>query len=116
LGRRHPHRHLAAQLQGQAGAAGAGRYRVADIRRAEREADDKLAFEMDRLHRSSPPDLAQPVAALQRLRGQGPGYQMMLPHVDEFRPVHNLTSMEGLIEALSAPPPPHHMSRIRSAA
>jgi len=33
---------------------------------------------------------------------------MMLPHVDEFRPVHNLTSMEGLIEALSARPPPAH--------
>jgi uncharacterized protein with von Willebrand factor type A (vWA) domain len=28
---------------------------------------------------------------------------MMLPHVDEFRPVHNLKSMGELIEALSAP-------------
>jgi hypothetical protein len=28
---------------------------------------------------------------------------MMLPHVDEFRPVHNLKSMEGLIAALSSP-------------
>jgi len=41
---------------------------------------------------------------------------MMLPHVDEFRPVHNLSSMEGLIEALSAPPPPYRRSLIRSAA
>ena len=44
------------------------------------------------------------------------GIKMMLPHVDEFRPVHNLSSMEGLIAALSAPPPPHHRSLIRSAA
>jgi uncharacterized protein with von Willebrand factor type A (vWA) domain len=41
---------------------------------------------------------------------------MMLPHVDEFRPVHNLSSIEGLVGALSAPPPPHHRSLIRSAA
>jgi hypothetical protein len=41
---------------------------------------------------------------------------MMLPHVDEFRPVHNLSSIGGLIAALSAPPPPHHRSLIRSVA
>jgi len=27
----------------------------------------------------------------------------MMPHVDEFRPVHNLESLETLIEVLSAP-------------
>jgi len=27
----------------------------------------------------------------------------MMPHVDEFRPVHNLKSLETLIEVLSAP-------------
>jgi hypothetical protein len=27
--------------------------------------------------------------------------QTMLPHVDEFRPVHNLDSMEALCRALS---------------
>jgi hypothetical protein len=26
----------------------------------------------------------------------------MLPHVDEFRPVHNLASVAALVEALSA--------------
>jgi uncharacterized protein with von Willebrand factor type A (vWA) domain len=40
---------------------------------------------------------------------------MMLPHVDEFRPVHNLSSVEGLIAALSSESP-HHRSLIRSAA
>jgi uncharacterized protein with von Willebrand factor type A (vWA) domain len=41
---------------------------------------------------------------------------MMLPHVDEFRPVHNLSSIQELIAALSRPLPPHHRSLIRSAA
>ncbi|HAR23632.1 MAG TPA: VWA domain-containing protein, partial [Bradyrhizobium sp.] len=44
------------------------------------------------------------------------GIKMMLPHVDEFRPVHNLTSIKGLIGALSSPPPAHHRSLIRSVA
>jgi len=41
---------------------------------------------------------------------------MMLPHVDEFRPVHNLSSIEGLIAALSAGPARHDRSLIRTAA
>jgi uncharacterized protein len=27
--------------------------------------------------------------------------KMMLPHVDELRPIHNLESMSGLVQALS---------------
>jgi uncharacterized protein with von Willebrand factor type A (vWA) domain len=34
------------------------------------------------------------------------GARAMLPHVDEFRPVHNLASLGALISSLSAPPPP----------
>ncbi len=45
---------------------------------------------------------------------------MMLPHVDEFRPVHNLSSIEGLITALSsaaagAPPQPDPLRSLREA-
>jgi len=29
----------------------------------------------------------------------------MLPHVDEFRPVHNLENLENLVSVLSAPAP-----------
>jgi uncharacterized protein with von Willebrand factor type A (vWA) domain len=32
------------------------------------------------------------------------GNKAMLPHVDEFRPVHNLESLAGLIAALAATP------------
>ena len=32
------------------------------------------------------------------------GVRALLPHVDEFRPVHNLDSLDALVDALSAPP------------
>lgn len=83
----------------------------------EREADDKLAFEMDRLHRSCRRLIwLNPLLRYSGFKAKAQGIKMMLPHVDEFRPVHNLTSMEGLVSALSAPPPPHHRALIRSAA
>ena len=76
----------------------------------EREADAKLAFEMDRLHRSCRRLIwLNPLLRYSGFEAKAQGIKMMLPHVDEFRPVHNLSSMEGLIAALSAPPPPHHM-------
>jgi uncharacterized protein len=83
----------------------------------EREADDKLAFEMDRLHRSCRRLIwLNPLLRYSGFEAKAQGIKMMLPHVDEFRPVHNLSSIEGLVEALSAPPPPHHRSLIRSVA
>ena len=83
----------------------------------EREADDKLAFEMDRLHRSCRRLIwLNPLLRYSGFEAKAQGIKTMLPHVDEFRPVHNLSSIEGLVGALSAPPPPHHRSLIRSVA
>ena len=83
----------------------------------EREADARLAFEMDRLHRSCRRLIwLNPLLRFSGFEAKAQGIKMMLPHVDEFRPVHNLASIEGLIAALSSPLPPHHFSRIRSAA
>jgi uncharacterized protein with von Willebrand factor type A (vWA) domain len=83
----------------------------------EREADDKLAFEMDRLHRSCRRLIwLNPLLRYGGFEAKAQGIKMMLPHVDEFRPVHNLSSIEGLITALSSATPPHHRSLIRSAA
>jgi len=80
-------------------------------------ADARLAFEMDRLHRSCRRLIwLNPLLRYGGFEAKAQGIKMMLPHVDEFRPVHNLSSMEGLISALSAPPPAHHRSVIRSAA
>jgi hypothetical protein len=82
----------------------------------EREADDRLAFEMDRLHRSCRRLIwLNPLLRFGGFEAKAQGIKLMLPHVDEFRPVHNLSSIEGLIEALSAPPT-HQRSLIRPAA
>ena len=83
----------------------------------EREADARLAFEMDRLHRSCRRLIwLNPLLRYGGFEPKAQGIKMMLPHVDEFRPVHNLMSIEGLIEALSSMPQPHHYSLIRPAA
>ena len=82
----------------------------------EREADDRLAFEMDRLHRSCRRLIwLNPLLRFGGFEPKAQGIKMMLPHVDEFRPVHNLKSIEGLIEALSSMPSPHFRS-MRPAA
>src|SRR6266576_2664553 len=83
----------------------------------EREADARLAFEMDRLHRSCRRLIwLNPLLRFGGFEARAQGIKMMLPHVDEFRPVHNLSSIEGLIAALSSATPPHHRSLIRPAA
>ena len=83
----------------------------------EREADTRLAFEMDRLHRSCRRLIwLNPLLRYGGFEPKAQGIKMMLPHVDEFRPVHNLMSVEGLIEALSSMPQPRHRGLIQSAA
>ena len=83
----------------------------------EREADDKLAFEMDRLHRSCRRLIwLNPLLRYGGFEAKAQGIKMMLPHVDEFRPVHNLSSMDALINALSAAPSPIQRAAIRPAA
>lgn len=83
----------------------------------EREADDHLAFEMDRLHRSCRRLIwLNPLLRFSGFEAKAQGIKMMLPYVDEFRPVHNLSSIEDLIAALSAAPSPHRREAIRPAA
>ncbi len=70
----------------------------------EREVDSRLEFEMDRLHRSCRRLIwLNPLLRFDGFEAKAQGIKMMLPHVDEFRPVHNLNSMESLIAALSSP-------------
>ncbi len=83
----------------------------------EREADTRLAFEMDRLHRSCRRLIwLNPLLRYGGFEPKAQGIKMMLPYVDEFRTVHNLKSIEGLIEALSSMPQTHHRNLIRPAA
>jgi uncharacterized protein len=69
----------------------------------EREADDRLAFEMDRLHRSCRRLIwLNPLLRFDGFEPRAQGIKIMLQHVDEFRAAHNLKSMAELIKTLSA--------------
>ncbi len=67
----------------------------------ERDADDTLGFEVDRLHRSCRRLIwLNPLLRFEGFEARARGIRAMLPHVDEFRPIHNLESMAGLVAAL----------------
>ena len=68
----------------------------------ERDGDDTLGFEMDRLHRSCRQLIwLNPLLRFEGFEARARGVKTMLPHVDELRPIHNLESMTGLVRALS---------------
>jgi len=72
----------------------------------ERDADDTLGFEMDRLHRSCRRLVwLNPLLRFEGFEARAKGVRTMLPHVDELRPIHNLESMTGLVRALSGASP-----------
>ncbi len=69
----------------------------------ERDPGDRLAFEIDRLHRSCRRLIwLNPLLRFDGFEARARGVQAMLPHVDDFRPVHNLDSIEALCRALAA--------------
>jgi uncharacterized protein with von Willebrand factor type A (vWA) domain len=69
----------------------------------ERDADDTLAFEIDRLHRSCRRLVwLNPLLRFEGFEAKARGIKAMLPFVDEFRPIHNLESMTALVAALQA--------------
>jgi uncharacterized protein len=71
----------------------------------ERDPDDTLGFEMDRLHRSCRRLIwLNPLLRFHAFEARARGVQAMLLHVDELRPIHNLESMAGLVRALSGAP------------
>jgi uncharacterized protein with von Willebrand factor type A (vWA) domain len=68
----------------------------------ERDTDDRLGFEMDRLHRSCRRLIwLNPLLRYNAFEARAKGVIAMLPHVDEVRPVHNLASFEALAAALA---------------
>jgi len=71
----------------------------------ERDADNSLGFEMDRLHRSCRRLIwLNPLLRFDGFETRAKGVRTMLPHVDEMRPIHNLESMMGLVRALAHAP------------
>jgi len=70
----------------------------------DRDGAHGLADNMDRLHRSCRKLIwLNPLLRWSGFEPKSQGIKAMLPHVDEFRPVHNLESLRGLIDLLSRP-------------
>jgi uncharacterized protein with von Willebrand factor type A (vWA) domain len=68
----------------------------------ERDPDERLGFEIDRLHRSCRRLIwLNPLLRFEGFEAKARGIKVMLPHVDELRPIHNLESMTDLCRALS---------------
>jgi hypothetical protein len=69
----------------------------------ERDRLDMLSAEMERLHKSCRRLIwVNPLLRYAEFRAKASGVRAMLPHVDEFRPVHNLAAIADLVDALSA--------------
>jgi uncharacterized protein with von Willebrand factor type A (vWA) domain len=69
----------------------------------EREGTELLTMEMGRLHRSCRRLIwLNPLLRFDGFEPRARGVRAMLPHVDEFRPVHNLSSLGDLAAALGA--------------
>jgi uncharacterized protein len=70
----------------------------------ERDSEDILEVEMDRLHRSCRRLIwLNPLLRFDGFEAKARGIRIMLRHVDEFRPVHSLEAIADLCTALSRP-------------
>jgi uncharacterized protein with von Willebrand factor type A (vWA) domain len=68
----------------------------------ERDSVDRLEAEMDRLAKSSRRLIwVNPLLRFDNFAAKAGGIRAMLPHVDSFRPIHNLASMADLCQTLS---------------
>lgn len=71
----------------------------------ERAGTEELAAAMDRLHRSCRRLIwLNPLLRYSSFEAKAAGIRAMLPHVDEFRTLHNLDSIGDLCRALAAGP------------
>jgi uncharacterized protein len=72
----------------------------------DRDAGAGIGREMDRLHKSCRRLIwLNPLLRYEGFAPKSLGMRAILPHVDEFRPVHNLESLGELATALSRPGP-----------
>jgi uncharacterized protein with von Willebrand factor type A (vWA) domain len=68
----------------------------------DRDAGTGLAHEMDRLHRSCRKLIwLNPLLRYEGFEPRSLGMKAMLPHVDDFRAVHNLASLETLVDVIN---------------
>lgn len=72
----------------------------------DRDAGTGIEREIERLHKSARRLIwLNPLLRFEGFAPKSMGVRALLPHVDEFRPVHNLESLEALAEALARPAP-----------
>ena len=68
----------------------------------DREGTENLGFEMERLHKSCRRMLwLNPLLRYEQYEAKAAGARQILPHVDEFRSIHNLESIADLATSLS---------------
>ncbi|MEQ8249060.1 MAG: VWA domain-containing protein [Alphaproteobacteria bacterium] len=68
----------------------------------DREGTEHLGFEMERLHKSCRRLLwLNPLLRYDKYEAKAAGARQILPHVDEFRSIHNLESIADLTDSLS---------------
>jgi uncharacterized protein len=68
----------------------------------ERDSEHNLGFEIERLRKSCRRLIwVNPLLRYDSFQAKALGIRAMLPHVDEFRPIHNIVSMAELCRALS---------------
>jgi uncharacterized protein with von Willebrand factor type A (vWA) domain len=71
----------------------------------DREAGAGLSIEAERLAKSCGRLVwLNPLLRYEKFEPKSLGVKAILPHVDEFRPIHNLDSLEALVAALAATP------------
>ena len=74
----------------------------------DREAGEGIGAEMERLHKSCRRLIwLNPLLRYDAFEPKSAGIRAILPHVDEFRPIHNLDSLQALTDALARPLPKH---------
>lgn len=72
----------------------------------DRDAGHGVEPEIARLHRQTKRLIwLNPLLRYERFEPKSLGIKALLPHVDEFRAVHNLDSLAALVDALSGPAP-----------
>jgi uncharacterized protein with von Willebrand factor type A (vWA) domain len=85
----------------------------------DRDAGEGLEQEMERLHKSCRRLIwLNPLLRFSGFEPKSKGVQAILPHVDDFRPIHNLKSLGELAEVLSRPAagPGKNMARWKDEA
>jgi uncharacterized protein with von Willebrand factor type A (vWA) domain len=76
-----------------------------------------LSENMERLHKSCRRLIwLNPLLRWDGFQPRSQGIRAMLPHVDEFRTVHNLASLRSLVQTLSRPASPRAMDAWRQTA